>query len=239
MGAWRPSTLDMPRAPAMLAPMDIEVHGNPDYGHATLALGPDETVLVESGAMAWMDPGLDLRARVLGGLGKSLLRKLFGGESFLLGEYTAARAARLGISPTTPGTVLHRRLEGDGLWLTAGSYLASTPGLDLTTRFGGLRAIFSGEGLFFLHLAGRGELLFNAYGAVVEQEVSGELIVDTGHVVAFTDGLEYTVETLGGVKQTLFSGEGLVLRFRGSGTVWLQSRTLNATAGWITPYLRG
>jgi uncharacterized protein (AIM24 family) len=56
--------------------------------------------------------------------------------------------------------------------------------------------------------------------------------------VAFEEGLDYSIGTLGGLKQTFFSGEGLVLRFSGAGRVWLQSRTLRATAGWITPFLR-
>ena len=90
-----------------------------------------------------------------------------------------------------------------------------------------------------LRASGTGDLLFNAYGAVVERQVDGELTVDTGHLAAFEPTLDYSIGTLGGVKQTLFSGEGLVLRFRGQGTVWLQSRTLVGTAGWITPFLRG
>jgi uncharacterized protein (TIGR00266 family) len=135
--------------------------------------------------------------------------------------------------------VVHQRLEGRGLWLTAGSFLAAGSDLDVRTRFGGLKSLFSGEGAFFLHATGHGDLLFNGYGALLERRLDGELVVDSGHLAAFDDGLDYSVETVGGVKQTLFSGEGLVLRFRGQGRLWLQSRTLRETASWITPFLRG
>ena len=137
----------------------------------------------------------------------------------------------------TPGAIVHRKMEGELLRLSAGSYLASSAGISLETRFGGLKALFSGEGAFVFDAQGEGDLLFNAYGAIVERELDGELTVDTGHVVAWESSLDYSIEGMGGLKQTLFSGEGLVMRFSGSGKIWLQTRTLSETAGWITPYL--
>ena len=74
--------------------------------------------------------------------------------------------------------------------------------------------------------------------AIVERDLDGELTVDTGHVVAWEPSLDYSIEGMGGLKQTFFSGEGLVMRFAGAGKIWLQTRTLGETAGWITPYLR-
>ena len=94
-----------------------------------------------------------------------------------------------------------------------------------------------------IHRAGRaqtdgGDLFFNCYGALVEKEVNGELIVDTGHLVAWEPSLTYRIRGMGGIKQTLFSGEGLTMEFSGTGKVYLQTRYLNETAGWLTPYLR-
>jgi uncharacterized protein (TIGR00266 family) len=100
-----------------------------------------------------------------------------------------------------------------------------------------LKALFSGEGAFVLDVEGSGELLFNAYGAIVEHDLDGELTVDTGHVVAWEPSVNYSIEGMGGIKQTLFSGEGLVMRFSGTGKIWLQTRTLSETAGWLGPYL--
>jgi uncharacterized protein (TIGR00266 family) len=133
--------------------------------------------------------------------------------------------------------VAHRQLDGDRLVLTGGAFLACTEDVELRTRFGGLKSFFSGEGAFLLDAGGRGDLFFNTYGALVEEVIDGELTVDTGHVVAWEPSLDYSIGGMGGLKQTLFSGEGLVMAFRGRGRVWLQTRTLGQTAGWLVPYL--
>jgi uncharacterized protein (TIGR00266 family) len=130
-------------------------------------------------------------------------------------------------------------MKGDSFLLTAGSFLACTPGLELSTRFGGLRAFFSGEGAFLVEVSGQGDLFYNAYGGVVEKEVQGEFVVDTGHVVGWEPTLSYTIGGMGGLKQTLFSGEGLVMRFTGQGKLILQTRHLPSLAGWLSPYLSG
>lgn len=219
--------------------MDFELQGNPDYGQVTVRLGPGERLVAESGAMSRMTVGLELESRVLGGLLPAALRKLFGGESLFIGEYGGARGGELTLSPSLPGTLLHRRLGADSLHITAGSFVACTSGMRLATRFGGLRAFFSGEGAFFLEVSGEGDLFFNAYGAVHEKEVDGTFVVDTGHLVAWESSLTYTIGGMGGLKQTLFSGEGLIMRFHGRGKLWVQTRHLPSTAGWLTPFLLG
>ena len=114
--------------------------------------------------------------------------------------------------------------------------MASTPGVKLKTRFGGLKGIFSGEGAFFIECSGHGELFFNSFGAVLEKQVEGSFTVDTGYMVAWEPGLTYSVRGMGNLKSTLLSGEGLVLNFTGSGTVYLQTRTMGGLAGWLTPF---
>lgn len=219
--------------------MQHRIEGNPDFGDLTVALEPGEKILVESGAMTRMSREMDLRTRLPGGFVRALIRKLFASESFFLGEYTAAHGGWIGLAPTLPGTVLHQRLDGESLILTAGSFLACTPGVEVRTRFGGLRALFSGEGAFQLVCSGRGDLWFTGYGGVHERRLDGRrLRVDTGHVVAWDPSVDFAIRGMGGIKQTLFSGEGLVMEFSGEGRVWLQTRNLSATAGWLTPYLR-
>jgi len=219
--------------------MDVTINGNPDYGELHVSLDPGETISIEGGAMSRMTPTLEMRSRIMGGVLPALVRKLFGGESFFVGEYGGAGGGELALSPSLPGAVCHRRLDGEELYLTAGSFLACTPGLHLRTRFGGIRALFSGEGAFLLRAEGTGDLWFNAYGAVVERELDGELTVDTGHVVGWEPGIEYSIGGMGGLKSTLFSGEGLTMKFRGQGKIWLQTRTLPATAGWLSPFCVG
>ena len=218
--------------------MRFDIQGNPDYGDLTVWLDQDESILAESGAMSRMTADTQVKGRVVGGILSAAARKFLGGESFFLGEYTPPVEGFVSLSPSVPGTVLHRPLAGDSLLLTATSFLACTPGVRVGTKFGGLRAFFSREGLFVLECSGTGDLFFNAYGGVVERDIDGSFTVDNGHVVAWEPSLSYTIGGMGGFKQTLFSGEGLVMRFEGRGKLWLQSRHLKAVAGWITPYLR-
>ena len=223
--------------------MNWEIRGNPEYGELVAQLDPGETFRTEGGAMSRCTSGLDVRTKLMGGIAPALTRKLFGGESFFVGEYSAPTAdpapAEIALSPSLPGSVLQRSLRDEEFVLTAGSFLACTPGVELRPRFGGVRALFSGEGAVVLIASGVGELFFNAYGAVTERELEGELRVDTGHVVAWTPGIQYEIKGMGGIKSTLFSGEGLTMRFTGQGKIWLQTRTLAATAGWLSPFCVG
>lgn len=217
--------------------MNVQIHGNPDYGELEVDLDPGETITIEGGAMSRMSADLDMRTRIMGGVLAAGIRRIFGGESFFVGEYGGATGGHLALSPSLPGSVTHYRLSGQPLNLTAGSFLACTPGVNLKTRFGGIRSLFSGEGAFLLQASGDGDLWFNAYGGIVEHDLDGDLKVDTGHVVAWEPSIDYTIGGIGGLKSTLFSGEGLTMNFTGRGRIWLQTRNLPATAGWLVPRL--
>ena len=219
--------------------MKHRIDGNPDYGDLTVELEPDETILVESGAMSRMGSDLELKTRLPGGFLSGLARKFLGGESFFLGEYRSAQGGWLSLSPSTPGMVMHRRLEGDHFLLTAGSFLACTDQVQIRTKFGGMRSLFSKEGAFLIECSGHGDLFFNSYGAILERELDGTLIVDNGHLVGWEPSLDYRIRGAGGIKQTLFSGEGLTMEFSGKGRLYLQTRTMPETASWLTGYLRG
>ncbi len=218
--------------------MQFEIHGNPDYGDLEVQLAPGDTILSESGAMNRMSGRLDVGSQLLGGLFRSLVRKVLGGESLFLAEYKATGASSVGFSPRLPGTVLHRRLDGGSFFLTGGSFLACTPGVELNLRFGGIKAFFSKEGAFYIECRGTGDVFYNSFGAVVEREVNGSMIVDNGHLVAWDPTIDYEITTTGGLKQTLFSGEGLVMKFSGKGKILLQSRHLGGLVNWIRPYCK-
>ncbi len=217
--------------------MDFQIEGNPDYGHLIVSLGPGDTVLAEGGSMAWMSDGVDVKARLLGGFLRALVRKMTGGESLFVGEYTHPTGGEVVLSPRVPGHIGHRSLADDSLILTSGAYMASTPGINLRTRFGGLKAMFSGEGLFLMECSGRGDLFFNTYGALIERDVEDGFTVDTGHVVGWEPTVGYSIRGMGGLKNTLTSGEGLAMRFTGHGKVYLQTRTLDSVANWLIPFL--
>ena len=217
--------------------MNLQIDGNPDYGQLRVRLDPGERFIAEGGAMAWMDAGMDVKARLLGGFLRALVRKVTGGESLFVGEYASDAGGEAAFSPSRPGMVVQRAMTGDSITLTADSFFACTPGIELNTRFGGLRSLFSGEGLFFMECSGTGELFFNSFGSIVEKEIDGSFIVDTSHVVAWEPGLSYSIRGMGGLKSTLLSGEGLVMEFSGRGKLYLQTRTVSGIASWLTPFV--
>ena len=216
--------------------LEHTIEGNPDYGHLIVSLRSGDTFIAEGGAMAWMSEGMDVKARLLGGFASAFIRKLVGGESLFVGEFSHASGGQATFSPSVPGEISHRKMTGDSFILTGGSFMACTPGIDLKTRFGGLRAMFSGEGAFFIECNGDGELFFNTFGALVEKEVDGSFTVDTGHVVGWEPSLSYSIRGMGGLKSTLLSGEGVAMRFSGTGKLYLQTRTMDSLANWLIPF---
>ena len=126
--------------------MEIRLDGNPDFGEATCTLDPGEVLVCEGGAMSRMSAGMDLNTRAAGGVLKSLLRGVGAGESFLLSEYSSGEGGFVTVAPVTPGAIVHRKMEGELLRLSAGSYLASSAGISLETRFGEdfFRALIAG-----------------------------------------------------------------------------------------------
>ena len=162
-----------------------------------------------------------------GGFFKGLKRAMLGGESFFQNLYTARGAgAHVNLAPKLCGSmVVHNVTPGEDLFVQGSSYVAAPDSVNIDTKFQGFKGLFSGESLFFLHATGQGPLLLNAFGAIEERELDGELIVDTGHLVAFTGGINYTVsKAAAGWIASFLSGEGLVLRMQGRGKVWIQSR---------------
>ena len=219
--------------------MKHEIKHGPSFASLFLELEPGEAVRTEAGAMVGMSTNLDIKTKAYGGFLKALLRRLLGGESVFQNTYTAKEGAgSLIVSPTLPGEVRHYKIEkGKPLTLQGSSFLASSPDVAMKTKYGGLKSMVSGEGLFLLEMKGDGDLWFNSYGNIVEVDVDGEYVVDTGHIVAFEQGLSFKVKRVGGLKSTLFSGEGFVAGFKGKGKLYIQSRTVSSLVGWIAPML--
>lgn len=219
--------------------MRVSLEQGPAFTLARVALERGETVRAESGAMVSMSGGVDVETKMQGGFLSSLARSVLTSESFFQNTFTAARAAgEVTFAPSLPGDIRLREMRGDSIVLQSGAYLASDPSITIETKWGGSKSFFSREGLFLLKATGTGPLLFCSYGAIVEVEVPPEgYTVDTGHVVAFEPSLGWDVSRVGGLKSTLFSGEGLVCRFSGRGRLWLQTRSFDAFIGTILPHI--
>jgi len=96
-----------------------------------------------------------------------------------------------------------------------------------------------GEGLFRLKIYGTGTVWYGAFGSIVEKEVNGTYIVDSGHLLSYPPSIKLRIQLSGGIFSSFFSGEGLVLRLEGSGKIKLQTRSIGGLAGWLNPRFWG
>lgn len=222
-----------------LPAMEFDISHKPSYAQLDLSLAAGEAVRAEAGALVSHTGGIDIETTADGGILKSLTRSVFGGESFFMNTFSATEASHLQLAPALSGDIQHHDLTNDAVYVQSTSFLASHPEISVETEFGGAKTFFGGEGLFLLKLSGTGPAFISSYGAIDALPIEpGETItVDTGHIVAFEDTLDFTVRKVGGLKSTLFSGEGLVCEFSGAGTVWTQTRSPDAFLSWLIPKL--
>lgn len=213
--------------------MEYEFVHKPSYTMATVSLSTGEAITAEAGAMVSHTETVDIETGRgdSGGLLSSVKRSVLGGESFFRNTFTATDGpGEVSIAPLKPGDMEVVELEDESVIVQSGSYVAAVPAVEITTDVGGLDTFLGGEGFFFLQATGTGPLFLGSYGGILERELdAGErFTVDSGHLVAWDDGLEYATRRVGGLKSTLLSGEGLVMDFEGPGRLWLQSRDYDA-----------
>lgn len=220
--------------------MQIEILYRPSYSLGVIKLAGGEQVRVEGGAMVSMSPGITLDTGATGGILKSLGRALLGGESFFQNTYLApAAGGEISVAPTLPGDLAAIDLQNESLLVQSGSYVASEMGIATDTKWSGAKTFFASEGLVMLRATGQGKLLVSSYGAIHEINLAAgqSYTVDTGHLVAFTENMGFKVRRIGGIKSTLFSGEGLVVDLTGPGRVLMQTRSVDAFLSWLIPRL--
>jgi len=216
---------------------DLEhvIDGKPDFAYVTVQVPGEQTLKVEASAMATMSTNMEMKTKFKGGFSRFLT-----GESIFINEFTARGGpGEIGIAPGSPGDLVHYYVDNrEEIYLQSSAFVASGMGVEVDSKWQGFKGFFSGESLFLIRCAGQGDLWFNTYGAIIEIDVSGDYVVDTGHIVAFTSGLQYNVTSIGNMKSLFFSGEGLVCRFTGQGRLWVQTRQLPSLAWWAHPYRR-
>jgi uncharacterized protein (TIGR00266 family) len=220
--------------------MDIDVKYGPAYAMAIVTLDHKEQIEVESGAMVGMSPELEMQTEAKGGFLKSIGRSMFGGESFFLNTFTASTHGEIiALAPPLPGDIAVIEMRGETLMVQSGSYLASSAGITVDTKWSGAKTFFGSEGLIMLRISGTGTLIISSYGAIHHMELAAgeEFVVDTGHLVTFEEHLDFNVKKVAGWKSTLFSGEGLVIELKGPGSLTLQSRSQDTFLSWLIPQL--
>lgn len=216
--------------------MNIDIKYNPSYALAIVDLGAGEQIIAEGGSMVSKSTNITIethRSTKGKGLLQAIKVSVLGGESFWMNTFTASGGAgEVTLAPTLPGDV--KKIEvSKTVFVQSSSFLAGTTGLAIDTQFQGLKGFFSGESLFFLKVSGSGTLLLASYGGIDEMTVNGSLAVDTGHIVAFEEGLTYQVKKIGGWKSFFLGGEGLVSHFTGSGRIWIQTRNVPSLTQWL------
>jgi uncharacterized protein (TIGR00266 family) len=220
--------------------MQIELKYRPSYSLGIVQLDPGETLQVEGGSMVSMSADINIQTQARGGLLKSLGRTLLGGESFFQNIYQAGpNGGEVTVAPALPGDLYIAELQGESLMVQSGSYVASSEAVTVDTKWGGAKTFFASEGLIMLRVSGQGKAILSSYGAIHEVNLAaGErYTIDTGHLVAFSENMGFNVRSVGGLKSTLFSGEGLVVDMTGPGRVLLQTRSTDAFLSWLIPKL--
>jgi len=215
--------------------MNHKVEHRPDFAWLTVTVEKGQKLFVESSAMASMSTNMKMTTKFKGGL-----RRFISGESLFLSEFKAEGIdGEVTIAPGPNGDIGHYNLNNQTVYLSSSSYVAHTEGVNYETKFQKLSAgLLSGAGWFLVKMTGTGDVWFNGYGALIELNVEDEMLIDNGHLVAFTEGLEYDMIKLGNYKSLFFSGEGFVCRFRGQGKVYVQTKKPSALVAWADGFRR-
>jgi len=223
--------------------MEFEIKYGPSYAMLEVSLEAGEGITGEAGAMTYMGPTIDVRTRtrersILGTIGVSL----FGGQSLFVNDYVAVGGpGKVALAAAPVGDI--EKLDvtpGAGFIVQKASYLASSASIDLDIRWEGFSKGLFGQGLFMVKVTGNGDLFINTFGAIDKHvlEPGEEMVVDNFHLVAFSDRCRYVVESIGGWKETILSGEGFITRITGPGEVYIQTKNLREFVEWLWPLLQ-
>jgi uncharacterized protein (TIGR00266 family) len=217
--------------------MNVTIKHQPAYSLAVVALGANETIKVEPGAMVSHSDGLTTETKAEGGfLGG--LKRMVAGESFFQNTWKApAQGGEITLAPSLPGDMITLQIAGAEFLLRSGAYVASEIGVTMDASWGGAKGFFGSGGLILLKVSGSGKVVAATYGAIEERTLAPgqRYIVDTGHIVGFDATVQFAVQKSGGWKSTILGGEGLVCQLTGPGRVLMQSRSEEAFLGWLLP----
>lgn len=206
-------------------------------------LEQNETMITERGSMAWMSPNMKMDTTSGGGLGK-MFGRAFAGEALFQNTYTAVGGQGLiAFASSFPGSIKAFEITpGNDMILQKSSYLAGEASVNLSIhfhkKFGA--GLFGGEGFILQKVSGNGVVFAEFDGHVVEYELAAgqQIVVDTGHLAAMSATCQMDIQTVPGLKNMVFGGEGIFNTvITGPGHVWLQTMPISNVAGAIRPYI--
>ena len=238
--------------------IDYRIIGE-EMQYVEIELDPNETAIAESGSFMMMDDGITMQTIFGDGSqqsqGGGILGKLLGagkrllvGESLFMTAYTNVSNGKKQVSFASPypGKIipLDLQLLGGKVIAQKDAFLCAAKGvsvgIDFQRKLG--TGIFGGEGFIMQKLEGDGMAFVHAGGHVFSRELAqGEMIkIDTGCLVALTQTVDYDIQFVGGIRNTIFGGEGLFFAtLRGPGTVWIQTLPVSRLASRILSYSTG
>ncbi len=205
-------------------------------------LDAGEKMITQRGAMAWMSPNMKMETSTNGGIGKAFGR-MFSGDSIFQNNFTAIGGNGLiAFASTFPGEI--RPFEvgpGQEFILQKRSFLASEASVNLSMHFHKKlgSGLFGGEGFILQKVSGSGTVFVEFDGSVVEYELKPgqKIVVDTGNLAAMSASCQMDIQTVPGVKNMLFGGEGIFHTvITGPGRVWLQTMPISSVADALRPY---
>lgn len=223
--------------------VDYKIGGH-DIQYVEIELDPQETVIAEAGAMLYMKDGIDFVTKM--GDGSEPEKGLFGklmsaaarkitGESIFITHFThqGMGKSHVAFAAPYPGTIVPVDLAAIGgtVIVQRDAFLCAALGTKISIHFNQKlgAGFFGGEGFILQKLQGDGKAFIHAGGTLIEHELNGETLrVDTGCVVGFQEGIDFSVQRAGNMKSMIFGGEGLFLAtLSGTGKVWLQSMPIS------------
>jgi uncharacterized protein (TIGR00266 family) len=221
--------------------MKTELLGSSSFRMIKLSISSGDSVTVEPGAMASQDVAVECETKMNGGFIQALIAKFLGKESFFINIFRneTSQDRIVYLSQPTPGEIIERQLNNETIFLERGSFIARTGSIYSSVAWAGFSSYIAGEGLFKLCFRGTGTIWYGAYGAVIEKEMVGDMVVDSGHLLSYPPTVRLRIGLSGGLFSSFFSGEGFVLRLSGSGKVILQTRSVKGLAQWLNPRFWG
>lgn len=203
---------------------------------------PDETLITENGSMSWMSPNMKMETTTNGGIGKAFGR-MFSGESMFQNRYTAQGGpGQIAFASSFPGSIRAIEVTPDKpIIVQKSGFLAATEGVDISIFFQKKFAsgLFGGEGFIMQKISGSGTVFVEIDGYACEYQLAPgqQILVDTGYLALMDSTCSMDVQTVAGLKNKLFGGEGFFNTvITGPGKVILQTMPICAVANSLKPY---
>ncbi len=209
-----------------------------DIQYVKVYLNPGEKIYGDAGHLLMKTATVNMQTKMRGGFFGALKREITGGSFFVTELNGPGEAVFAGIFP---GKIVQIPLNGQGIVAESHTFLFAEDGVNYDSQMARLSVgILGGEGLFLARFYGNGNLFIHSYGGLYIRDLApGEIIqVEASHLMAFQDGMQYSVSRVGGLKSLLFAHEGLFfVTLQGPGRVWIHSLTAEQLAASLIPYL--